>query len=130
MTFLFNVLRVDNRNVPALGRIGDPDDILASVRVEDGKVILEYSIWLPAILTTLSIDSSGNVPGDAIIPILHRRWLAATLAGSSTQTQSNTPRACSLGKDGNGITSAIEKSRLVEVEDACRHRRDLRKNYG
>lgn len=28
----------DERNVPALGRIGDPDDILGSVRVEDGKV--------------------------------------------------------------------------------------------
>jgi hypothetical protein len=29
---------IDNRNVPALGRIGDPDDILASVLIEDGKV--------------------------------------------------------------------------------------------
>jgi hypothetical protein len=29
---------IDNRNIPALGRIGDPDDILASVLVEDGKV--------------------------------------------------------------------------------------------
>ena len=28
----------DNRNVPALGRIGDPDDIIASVRVERGEV--------------------------------------------------------------------------------------------
>ena len=28
---------LDQRNVPALGRIGDPDDILGSVRVEDGK---------------------------------------------------------------------------------------------
>jgi hypothetical protein len=119
MTFLFNVLRADNRNVPALGRIGDPDDILASVRVEDGKVILEYSIWLPAILTTLSIDTSGNVPGDAIIPVLHRRWLAPTLAGPSTQAQSSTPGARPFGKDGNGITLAIEKSRLVG--DACRH---------
>lgn len=29
---------VDYRNVPALGRIGDPDDIIASVLVEDSKV--------------------------------------------------------------------------------------------
>ncbi|KZT28190.1 hypothetical protein NEOLEDRAFT_1087166 [Neolentinus lepideus HHB14362 ss-1] len=29
----------DARNVPALGRIGDPDDILATVRVEDGKIL-------------------------------------------------------------------------------------------
>lgn len=30
----------DSRNIPALGRIGDPDDIIASVRVEEGKVSL------------------------------------------------------------------------------------------
>lgn len=30
----------DNRNLPALGRIGDPDDIIASVRVENGEVSL------------------------------------------------------------------------------------------
>ena len=29
---------VDERNIPPLGRIGDPDDIIASVRVQDGKV--------------------------------------------------------------------------------------------
>jgi hypothetical protein len=28
----------DDRNIPALGRIGDVDDIIASVLVEDGKV--------------------------------------------------------------------------------------------
>jgi len=28
----------DQRNVPALGRIGDPDDIIGSVLVEDSKV--------------------------------------------------------------------------------------------
>ena len=34
-------LRVlDQRNVPALGRIGDPDDIIASVLVEDSMVKL------------------------------------------------------------------------------------------
>ena len=30
----------DTRNIPALGRVGDPDDILGSVRVEDGQVSL------------------------------------------------------------------------------------------
>jgi hypothetical protein len=30
--------RTDERNIPPLNRIGDPDDILASVRVENGKV--------------------------------------------------------------------------------------------
>jgi hypothetical protein len=33
-----NVSRTDERNIPPLNRIGDPDDILASVRVENGKV--------------------------------------------------------------------------------------------
>ncbi|KAH9958108.1 hypothetical protein BGW80DRAFT_1185285, partial [Lactifluus volemus] len=28
----------DDRNIPPLNRVGDPDDILASVRVQDGKV--------------------------------------------------------------------------------------------
>lgn len=28
----------DERNIPPLGRIGDPDDIIASVRVQGGKV--------------------------------------------------------------------------------------------
>jgi hypothetical protein len=30
----------DERNIPPLNRIGDPDDILASVRVQDGKASL------------------------------------------------------------------------------------------
>lgn len=29
---------IDERNIPPMNRIGDPDDILASVRVENGKV--------------------------------------------------------------------------------------------
>jgi len=29
---------LDERNIPPLGRIGDPDDIIASVRVHDGEV--------------------------------------------------------------------------------------------
>lgn len=29
---------LDERNIPPLGRIGDPDDIIASVRVQDGQV--------------------------------------------------------------------------------------------
>ena len=29
---------LDERNIPSLGRVGDPDDIIASVRVQDGKV--------------------------------------------------------------------------------------------
>jgi hypothetical protein len=33
----------DERNIPPLNRIGDPDDILASVRVENGKVGLYLS---------------------------------------------------------------------------------------
>jgi hypothetical protein len=39
---LFDSSGLDERNIPALGRIGDPDDILASVMVEDGKVSILY----------------------------------------------------------------------------------------
>ncbi len=39
---LFDSSGLDERNIPALGRIGDPDDILASVMVEDGKVSIFY----------------------------------------------------------------------------------------
>ncbi|KAH8102220.1 hypothetical protein BXZ70DRAFT_60781 [Cristinia sonorae] len=38
----------DERNVPALGRIGDPDDILASVRVEEGKILAETYQPMPS----------------------------------------------------------------------------------
>ena len=36
--FLIFDTHEDERNIPPLGRIGDPDDILASVLVENGKV--------------------------------------------------------------------------------------------
>ena len=48
----FSCRFLDNRNIPALGRIGDPDDIIASVRVEDGEVRTEREtldvsiVWL------------------------------------------------------------------------------------
>ncbi|KAI0649914.1 hypothetical protein C8Q79DRAFT_901051 [Trametes meyenii] len=38
----------DDRNVPALGRIGDPDDIIASVRVEEGQILAETYQPMPA----------------------------------------------------------------------------------
>ncbi|KAL1760779.1 hypothetical protein FB107DRAFT_202479 [Schizophyllum commune] len=38
----------DERNIPALGRIGDPDDIIASVLVEDGKILPETYQPMPA----------------------------------------------------------------------------------
>ncbi|KAI0088245.1 hypothetical protein BDY19DRAFT_891510 [Irpex rosettiformis] len=38
----------DDRNIPALGRIGDPDDIIASVRVEEGKILAETYQPMPS----------------------------------------------------------------------------------
>ncbi|KAL4267488.1 hypothetical protein AB1N83_004157 [Pleurotus pulmonarius] len=38
----------DDRNIPALGRIGDPDDIIASVLVEDGKILADTYQPMPA----------------------------------------------------------------------------------
>lgn len=45
---------VDERNIPPLGRIGDPDDIIASVRVQDGKVCFV------AIDTGMNCDETGH----------------------------------------------------------------------
>ncbi|KAI9460679.1 hypothetical protein HD554DRAFT_2206852 [Boletus coccyginus] len=39
---------VDYRNVPALGRIGDPDDILASVLVQDSKILPDTYQAMPS----------------------------------------------------------------------------------
>ena len=39
---------LDQRNPPPLGRIPDPDDIIASIRVEDGKLITESYQAMPS----------------------------------------------------------------------------------
>ncbi|KAA1474370.1 hypothetical protein DENSPDRAFT_840939 [Dentipellis sp. KUC8613] len=38
----------DTRNVPALGRIGDPDDILGSVLVQDSKILADTYSPMPS----------------------------------------------------------------------------------
>ncbi|KAL5514810.1 hypothetical protein ACEPAG_2126 [Sanghuangporus baumii] len=38
----------DQRNIPPLGRIPDPDDILASVRVEDGRILIDTYEPMPS----------------------------------------------------------------------------------
>ncbi|KAL5478341.1 hypothetical protein ACEPAI_2525 [Sanghuangporus weigelae] len=38
----------DQRNIPPLGRIPDPDDILASVRVEDGRMLIDTYEPMPS----------------------------------------------------------------------------------
>ncbi|KAN0094710.1 hypothetical protein V8E55_002997 [Tylopilus felleus] len=38
----------DHRNVPALGRIGDPDDIIASVLVQDSKILPDTYQAMPS----------------------------------------------------------------------------------
>ncbi|KAF9233905.1 hypothetical protein BU15DRAFT_90179 [Melanogaster broomeanus] len=38
----------DNRNIPALGRIGDPDDIVASVLVQDSKILPDTYQAMPS----------------------------------------------------------------------------------
>ena len=38
----------DQRNVPSLGRIPDPDDILASIRVEDGQMLIDTYQPMPS----------------------------------------------------------------------------------
>lgn len=43
--FLLILCFEDERNIPPLGRIGDPDDILATVLVEDGKVSTQGQVF-------------------------------------------------------------------------------------
>lgn len=43
---------VDQRNIPALGRIGDPDDIIATVLVQNSKVRLLAQLFVPYSLHT------------------------------------------------------------------------------
>lgn len=38
----------DERNIPAMGRVGDPDDIIASVLVEEGKILPDTYQPMPA----------------------------------------------------------------------------------
>ncbi|KIK92904.1 hypothetical protein PAXRUDRAFT_829548 [Paxillus rubicundulus Ve08.2h10] len=38
----------DSRNIPALGRVGDPDDIIASVLVEDSKILPDTYQAMPS----------------------------------------------------------------------------------
>jgi hypothetical protein len=66
----------DERNIPPLNRIGDPDDILASVRVENGKVGLYLSPphGVSRLPTVPFADSCGDISGDALVSPLHRTW--------------------------------------------------------
>ena len=46
---LFLFLRIpDQRNIPMPGRIPDPDDILASIRVEDGHMLIDTFEPMPS----------------------------------------------------------------------------------
>ena len=61
------------RNVPALGRIGDPDDIIASVRVENGEASVAATrrdVVTDQLLCQLA-DPRGNVSAHAVVPTVH-----------------------------------------------------------
>lgn len=60
----------DTRNIPALGRIGDPDDILGSVRVEEGKVSLRSLLLTPRI--RIHVNTLGP-PADHHLHLLSHR---------------------------------------------------------
>jgi len=66
----------DARNVPSLGRIGDPDDILASVLVQDGKVTSYLSAVFAPTSPLMSnpyivSDPARHMSTNACIPYLH-----------------------------------------------------------
>ncbi|KAJ7747893.1 hypothetical protein DFH07DRAFT_830486 [Mycena maculata] len=53
----------DERNIPALGRIGDPDDIIASVLVEDGQIRPETYQAMPSYRICTSDGPTQLTPG-------------------------------------------------------------------
>ncbi|KAJ7507215.1 hypothetical protein B0H11DRAFT_1705976 [Mycena galericulata] len=53
----------DDRNIPALGRIGDPDDIIASVLVEDGLIKPETYQAMPSYRICTSDGPTQLTPG-------------------------------------------------------------------
>ncbi|KAJ6591057.1 hypothetical protein DFH09DRAFT_1138443 [Mycena vulgaris] len=53
----------DDRNIPALGRIGDPDDIIASVLVQAGKIKLETYQAMPSYRLCTSDGPIQLTPG-------------------------------------------------------------------
>ncbi|KAF7798190.1 hypothetical protein EIP86_009407 [Pleurotus ostreatoroseus] len=61
----------DSRNIPALGRIGDPDDIIASVRVEEGKVYNIFTFKENDISFAAPTDIGRYLSTDAILSSLH-----------------------------------------------------------
>ncbi|KAJ6613578.1 hypothetical protein B0H10DRAFT_2047783 [Mycena sp. CBHHK59/15] len=65
----------DDRNIPALGRIGDPDDIIASVLVQDGKILPETYQAMPAYRMCTSDGLTQLTPGLAqkLLVVLEER---------------------------------------------------------
>ncbi|KAK7019836.1 hypothetical protein R3P38DRAFT_1224702 [Favolaschia claudopus] len=63
----------DERNVPALGRIGDPDDIIATVLVEDGEIRAETYQAMPSYRICTADGPTQLTPGLAqkLKTILH-----------------------------------------------------------
>ncbi|KAF8208241.1 hypothetical protein K438DRAFT_1813667 [Mycena galopus ATCC 62051] len=53
----------DERNIPALGRIGDPDDIIASVLIEDGEIQAETYQAMPSYRICTSDGPTQLTPG-------------------------------------------------------------------
>ncbi len=98
----------DTRNVPALGRIGDPDDILGSVLVQDSKVRgvhieimhddVNRSCW------NNLIDIGGHVLADAVVQSLHGRWGSKAYRRTGTEAPG---RASSSGTRGGDRDSFI-----------------------
>jgi hypothetical protein len=59
----------DERNIPALGRVGDPDDIIGTVLVQDGSVfpalyfaLVSCPLTLPSSSSQIASDTYQSMP--------------------------------------------------------------------
>ena len=57
--FCTHAMSLDDRNLPELGRISSPDDIIGSVRVEGGQVS-KGAFWLPDNTSSLFLTYTLN----------------------------------------------------------------------
>ncbi|KIM46791.1 hypothetical protein M413DRAFT_64043 [Hebeloma cylindrosporum] len=79
-SLIFRVL--DQRNVPALGRIGDPDDIIASVLIEDSKIKPETYQAMPSYRVCTTDGILQLTPG--LAKELHRALIYKTKEETSS----------------------------------------------
>lgn len=85
---LYESIHTDQRNIPALNRIGNPDDIIGTVLVENSEVCFVRLISFQVETDRHGADTSGYLSTHAGLPAGHFRrthaansWVGQEAAG-------------------------------------------------